>query len=247
MNQELPSLRAPATRSLSWFDTWIRAVTKPSVANFEEIARDPGASLGRAYLWVALASIISSLISTLVITLQGTFSSLMSEQMGEGVGGILFGSSIGTILCGVPILVIVGLIGFTIITGVIQLIAKLLGGVGTFTATAYVVSAIGFSLGIVTSLLTLLNIIPFLACLTAPILIALGIYGIALQVIAVKAVHQFGWGSAVISVLGLVILLAILGACVAAVVVAGLATLAPSIGNVFSNVLEGLVTPIPPY
>jgi hypothetical protein len=214
------------------------------VTTFEEISQDPGASLGRAYLWIALGSIISSFVSAIVVATQGTFNTLFSEEAGEGIGGIL-GSTFGTIVCGVPIGVIISLIGFTIMAGVIYLIAKLLGGVGTFTATAYVIAAIGFPLGIVTSLFTLLNVIPFLACLTAPLLILLAIYGIVLQVTAVKAVHQFGWGSAVISVLGLLILVFVIGACVAVVVVAGLAALAPSVGNVFSNVLEGLVTPVP--
>ncbi len=71
-----------------------------------------------------------------------------------------------------------------------------------------------------------------------------GIYGLVLNIMAVKAVHQLDWGRAIAS--SAVIWVGLL-CCVSVVIIAVLTLLGPSIGNVFSNIIENLATPTPAW
>ena len=42
--------------TMSLVETWIAAVTKPNEGTFAQIAAQPGATAGKAFLWVFLAS-----------------------------------------------------------------------------------------------------------------------------------------------------------------------------------------------
>jgi hypothetical protein len=54
-----------------------------------------------------------------------------------------------------------------------------------------------------------LNVIPFVALCTLPVLLLLGLYTLFLEVTAIKAVHPCGWGEAIAILLlpGLLILM----------------------------------------
>lgn len=222
---------APAQQSFT--DVWIRALTKPSIATYEDFLSRPGVSLGRAFTWVFICSFVGSMFAFLGIILSGNLSNLGLDQS----TGFTQGASLPFILfvCGVPLSAAFSIIGLVIVAGVSQLAARLLGGTGTFTELAYAFSAYLAPMSVLTSIL---GLIPFIKCLN----VILGIYGLVLNVIAVKAVHKFDWGRSVIASLAFVVVIVVIGACVAA---AFLALLGPVIGNVFSNVMQGLVTPIP--
>ena len=111
----------------------------------------------------------------------------------------------------------------------------LLGGTGTYAKLAYAFAAYLAPLTLVSSFI---SAIPLVNCLTLPI----AIYGIVLNVIAVKAVHQFGWGKALASS---VLVFAGILLVVAVGVIVILALLGPAIGTVFSNIVEGITTPVP--
>lgn len=73
---------------------------------------------------------------------------------------------------------------------------------------------------------------PLVNCLAFP----LGIYGLVLNAIAVKAVHQFSWGRALAASFAL---LAVALLCLLPVfVIVVLAILGPAIGNIFSNIVN---------
>jgi hypothetical protein len=128
-------------------------------------------------------------------------------------------------------------LGFVISTALIQWVAKLFGGIGTFDKLAYAFSSITVPYSIITSVLGLLGIIPFVGILTGLISFALLIYVIVLEVLAVKAVDRLDTGKAVGSVLlpGVVIFL-----LVCCCVVASVALLGPVIGNVFDSINQSL-------
>jgi len=129
-----------------------------------------------------------------------------------------------------PVVGIIAVLFFAIFVGITNLIARALGGTGTYSQLAYTVAAYSAPLSIIS---IVLSAIPVVGCLN----IVLGIYSLVLNVIAVKATHQFGWGQAIISSVVLWVLVFVL---VAVIVIVVLALLGPAIGNIFSNIVVNL-------
>jgi hypothetical protein len=142
----------------------------------------------------------------------------------------------------IPLIALVAVpLGYYIGVGLIHLSSKLLGarGVGSYTTLAYLGSLFYVPLGMVA---TLLSLIP---CLGALLSLAVGIYVIILWVRAIKVNYQFTTGRAVGAYFipaGVILVVVFLLAVVVAVIIA---LLAPSMGNIFSNIINGLGTPVP--
>jgi hypothetical protein len=77
---------------------------------------------------------------------------------------------------------------------------------------------------------SVLSPIPFVGACLGPLL---GIYGFVLNVMAVKAVHRFDWGRAILTSLSILIIVALLACCFAVLIAGGLAVLYPSIRESF--------------
>ena len=232
MEPAQPAAEMPAVQQ-SFTDVWIKALTQPSAATYEDFISRPGVTLGRAFSWVFACSFVGSIFGFLGIILSGNLSNLGLDQ----ANGLFQGASFPFLLfvCGVPLSAAFSIVGLVIVAGISQLVSRLLGGTGTFTQLAYAFAAYLAPMSIVTSIL---GLIPFVSCLNA----LLGIYGLVLNVIAVKAVHKFDYGRAVIASVAFVVVIIVIAACVAAIF---LALLGPVVGNVFSNVIQGLETPLP--
>lgn len=220
---------------MSLVDTWIAAFTKPKEETYARIAAQPSASSTKAFLWVFLASLLTSLVGT-VASLGGQFDTLrqflppeIARELPANVGPSI---GFGTVICGAPIGAIFAVLFFAIGTGLVQWVAKLFGGTGTFDKLAYTFSSIAVPYTIVTAVLTLLSIIPFVGILTGLVSFALWIYAIILGVLAVKAVDRLDTGRAAGAVLlpGLVIFL-----LVCCCIVIGASMLVPLIGNTFQG------------
>lgn len=208
------------------------AALQPSEANFVQIARDPNASAGRAYAWVAIAGAIGALLSAIIgfviNAAWGAINSGGDTNALAGVFGLTAFSGVWGVVCGVPLAAIGAVIGLTIVAGIPHLLALALGGRGTFTQMLYAVAAYVTPLTVINSVL---GAIPFIGLLVGLI----GIYMIVLNITAVKAVHELSWGKALIASLVVpFILFALIFACVAFVV---LVVLGPAIGTVFSNIV----------
>ncbi len=223
---------SPAAASLPWHQVWAKALT-PSEQSYQELISDPNATPTRAYTWVAVSSLIggalSVLLSGLFQLLFGAAASGSSEELGVAVGS---GASVLLIqlFCVVPVVVVFSVLGLMISAAIMQWIAGALGGTGTYAKLVY---AFGAYVAPLTLISGLIGAIPIVNCLAFP----LGIYGIVLNVTAIKAVNQFGWGKAVASSLIIVVGVLVFVACATIVL---LALLGPAIGNVFSNVIEGI-------
>jgi hypothetical protein len=129
-------------------------------------------------------------------------------------------------------------LGLMISAGLTQLIASALGGTGSYSKLVYAFATYSAPLAIISSIV---GSIPYVNYLAFP----LSIYGMVLNVIAVKAVNQFGWGKAIASswlILASILLVVVL---VAVMVIAILTLLGPIIGSVFSGIIQGLETPVP--
>jgi hypothetical protein len=205
-------------------------MTRPSDQTFFRISRAPNANVTTALLWVFLGSLVNFFLASLV---QGRVMTQMMQDSGiEGLpasgGGLL------TAICGAPIGALIQTVLFAAVVGIVQLLAKMFGGRGTFDQLAYALAAIVTPFYLVSGVLTLLSAIPFAVYCFGIVGFFLGIYVLVLEVMAVKGVNQFGWGQAIGSLLLPVFALV----CCISVVVAGfLSMLGPDILDTFNSIM----------
>ena len=226
---------------MSLIDTWIDAFIKPKEETYDRIVAQPGASASKAFLWVFVASLLTSLVS-LVASMGGQQMENLRQLLPPEIASQLpagadptFG--IGTVICGAPVGALFAVLGFAIGTALVQWVAKLFGGTGTFDKLAYAFSSITVPYSVVASILALLGLIPFVGILTGLISFAMSIYLIVLEVLAVKAVNRLDTGKAVGSVLLPGLVIALLICCC---VIAGFALLGPMLGDVFEGINQSL-------
>jgi len=231
---------APA---MTLMETWISAVTKPNEATFARIAAQPGATTGKALLWVFVASLITSFASLIAQAVgfgsrMGGFEQFLPPEVARELPtGIGSSFGFGTVICGTPVAAIFSVLGFAIAVALIQWVAKLFGGTGSFDKLAYAFSAITVPYSVVAAVLALLGIIPFVGILTGLVGFALGIYVIVLEVLAVKAVNGLDTGKAVGAILlpGVVIFLVI---CCCAIVVG--VVMGSTLGGIFDSINQSM-------
>ena len=225
--------------SMSMVQTWMAAITKPNEGTFAQIAAQPGASTSKAFLWVFVASLITSFASFIsqaagfgrqMETLRRFLPPEITRELPIGAAPS-FG--VGTVICGAPIGAVFAVLFFMIGVALIQWVAKLFGGTGSFDKLAYTFSAINVPYSVITAVLTLVGIIPFVGILTGLISLALFFYAIVLGVLAVKAVNGLDTVKAVGAVVlpGFVIFMVV---CCCAVI-AGVA-----MGSVFESINQSL-------
>jgi hypothetical protein len=247
MNDQMNAPVSPepyrSTGIAEWFSIWMTAVTKRSEQTYAMLAERPdAATTTRAFTWIFLAGTISALISGIlqaVLALAGFAPQVpgLADLFGSAQGGLAF--SLGISICFSPIAGILGVLFFAIGVGLIQWIAKMFGGVGTFTKLAYPMAAISVPFTLLSSVLTSFSSIPYLGICTGLISLGLGIYVLVLQVTAVKGVNHFGWGQA----LGSFFLPTLILLCCALLpigVIAAMRLLGPQIGNTFSTINNSL-------
>ena len=240
-NVPMTSGSADSAGFAGWLSTWMTAVTKPSEQTYAMLAEHPDArSNNRAFTWVFLGGTISALISGLlqaILELAGFPSQTPSlgQLFGGNAaqGGML---SLGIAICASPIAGALATLFFAIGVGIIQWVAKMFKGTGTFSQLAYTVAAISVPFSIVSSILTPFSAIQYVNICMGLLGIGLGIYGLVLQVMAVKAVNKFGWGEAA----GSVLLPGLLIGCCAVVVIVGMASLGVAVSDTFNSINQSL-------
>jgi len=229
--------------AMSMTDTWVSAVTKPNVNTFARIAAQPGATTSKALLWVFVASLVTSFATFIAqaINAGGQIGFLRQFLPPELARELPIGATpsigFGTVICGAPITAIFTVLFFAIWVALIQWVAKLFGGTGSFDKLAYTFSAIIVPFNIISAILTLIGIIPFVGILTGLISFALIFYAIVLEILAVQAVNKLDMVKAIGAVL-LPWLAIVLVVCCC--VIAGLGLMGPVIGNVFDSINQSL-------
>ena len=219
--------------AMSPVETWTKALTQPREEAYRSIVNDPGASLGKAVLWLAGFGFFGGLISGVFNAIFGgsamrQFNQLFSDygdfsfDLPAARGGFLgiISSSFGGLFGAV--------IGGLILVGLVQLISRAMGGTGTFEKLFYGYAAYAAPMLLVTGVV---GAIPFVNFCLSPLL---AIYGIVLAVMANKAAHGYDTGKAVIAVLAPGLLVFLLCCCV----IFGLsALLAPVFNETFSGLM----------
>jgi hypothetical protein len=209
---------------IPWHEVWMDVVTDPSRDTFRRILADPTADQARAYVWMAILGALIGGIQILFMQLILSKGPAYQELM--GFSGI-------TLICtllGAPISMVVSL---AFVAGIQHGVSSLLGGRGTFNDTAYCLGAIQAPVSVVMSLLGLIMLVFIagslpsietiqaadLASMLLPQLIfgavslAIGIYAIVLQVMALSVVQNIGSGKAFLAVFSPVLLGIALGLC----------------------------------
>jgi hypothetical protein len=239
--EQIPSnspVMQPASGAAGWLPTWIKAVTKPNEQTFIEITSSPEASSKTAFIWVFIAGTLSGLITGL-IQMALLAAGVQSQGFGQfsSAAGRGIGASLGIAICGAPVYGLLSVIGLAIGVAIMQWIAKLFGGTGSFEKLAYGLAAITVPVTLVTMFLTPLSAVPYLGICTGLLSAGIGLYALFLQITAVKAVNGFGWGPAIGTVLLPIVVIALVCGCIVGV---GMAILGPKIAEIFRQIQQGI-------
>jgi hypothetical protein len=195
------------------FPVWSKVLTKPSEKTFLEIIDHPEAKAKAAYIWVFIVGTLSGLINSVtqfIVGLAGLQQTMPEFGQLPGSTGIVGAAGLIGALCGAPIAGLFSVLGFAIGVGIVHATARFFGGQGSFDKLAYAFGAIAAPLSVISALMIPFNAIPFVALCTLPVLLVLGLYGLFLNVTAIKAVHRCGWGEAAAALLLPAILLGLL-------------------------------------
>jgi hypothetical protein len=197
----------------------------------------PRASGSNTLIGIAIFAVISAIIAALSSLIGGgvQMAGMPAEYQDMFATGTTMGGLVMCSLCG-------GLFGtvvsFYLASGLVYLGSRILGGSGDFGTQTYLQSLFTVPIGIVTSILSLVYLVPVIGgCLGGLIGLALSIYAIILNVRALKVAHNLTTGKAIAAILipGLII-----GVIVACLLAGALVLLAPTIGEVFEDIVNNL-------
>lgn len=170
----------PPSPSYSFFDVWLTALTSGKEREYQALLLDPHATQGRAYEWMAYIGLLSGLLLPVAVLTNGVLNQPEFQQILGTVDPTMFLVILGG--TGAILSCISAVLGLMINGGVQFLIAKALGGGGTYTRTVY---ALGAYLAPITLISMIISVIPLVNCLS----IVISIYSIVLNVRALKAAH----------------------------------------------------------
>jgi Yip1 domain len=164
-----------ARLALPWPRIWLAAVARPTVATYQELARQPRVGSWDAWIWLVGSSFLSGALVSL--------------------GPVLVRARPASDL-GLPLAVftVLALLTWAIFMVCIQQISRLFKGAGEYPTLVYSFAAFHAPLMLLASGLSL---VPH----SRPGLVLLYIYWLMLYSIAVQAAHQLSWMKAVGAVL----------------------------------------------
>ena len=176
----MTSHRSKTNRSTSidalsaWSKAWLAGFVKPSASTFRAAAEPPWANSQLAFAVVLVAGVVT------------TVAGLLSATLHPGTPALLWANSPSS-LRGVLLQFLAYPASFLIDVAVMQLIARILGGRGTFSQLSFLLAVYSIPIGVV-SFLVLAGAGP--SFLIFPILCLLPLYSFALRYVAVRAVHR---------------------------------------------------------
>jgi hypothetical protein len=214
---------------------WLK-VTQMTEAFFAEEA--PRASQGGTLVSILVYAIVDAILTALSALIGGGLQALsqLPEFGRQPELGATYGAGVGSVvLCSACVGLIAVPISFYLNNALNYLGARVLGGTGNFSTQAYLMSLFAVPLGMVGGLASL---VPYAGACVASLI---GIYVIFLTVRLNKTVHQLTTGRAIVAALWPLLLIPL----VACAVIGVLLVLGPVVGNVFSNIVQNLETPMP--
>ncbi|HIE24514.1 MAG TPA: YIP1 family protein [Anaerolineales bacterium] len=205
----------PPGAEMTMIETFIAAFTKPKVETFVQIAAQPSATMGKGFLWAFVSALILFFLTSIAQLFSANspmdaFRELLPPEIGHQIPASVESSmGFGTLICGAPIGAIISVLFFVISVALVQWVAKLFGGTGSFEKLFYTFAVIFLPVAVISGGLTLLSAIPVVGLCFGVASLGLSIYSLVLHVLAVQAVNDLDTGKAVGSVLlpGLVVFL----------------------------------------
>jgi len=189
------------------YQTWVNVLIRPGEQTFIDEHNKPQAKLSTAIIWIVVAAVIvailaifRALISAAIFSGPGLFEQLaaqldlppeVAQQMAQQAqAGVV--SSVFVGFCSSLILIP---LSFLIGSGIYWLIAKLLGGTGSYEAQTYLFATFTAPLMIVSGIITLIPVAG--GCLA----FFISIYQLVLTYFALKVSHDFTSGRAIVTLL----------------------------------------------
>lgn len=212
---------------------WLKVIQMTEDFFAQEAPRANGSNTLISVLILAVVTAVFSAITALIsIGMQQVMGMSTFDQdtfvvgMGGAITGSLCGGLLGTVL------------GFYLNNGLTYLGARMFGGSGDYGSQTYLQSLFFVPIGIVTSAVVLVSVIPIAGpCIVVVVALALAIYSIVLNVRAIKVVHNLTTGKAVAAIFvpGLIV-----GVIVVCLLIVVLTLLGPVIGEIFEEVIYNL-------
>ena len=161
----------------TWVGIWLAAVTRPSVATYQELARHPQVGSSDAWIWLLGSSLLSGLF--------------MAVASAHGRPGAAMDFSLAL---AVAVFALIAVLSWASFAAFIQGIARLMKGGGNYQSLIFVFAAFNAPLILLGSGLSLVP-------RGGAILMVLYLYWLALYSVAVRAAHQLSWMKAAGAVL----------------------------------------------
>jgi hypothetical protein len=200
------------------FQTWMNVLTHPNEQTFIDEGSKPQATLSTAIIWIVIAAVIFAIFSIFRVLISaaigvgpGIFGELvrlldlppevaaqLTQQAQAGVVSGIIGDFCGALI-GLPLAFLIG-------SGFYWLVARLLGGTGSYEQQTYLLGTFTAPLMIVNGIL---SIIPIAGGCIA---LLISIYTLVLTYFALKVSHAFTSGKAIATLL-IPLLIGILLAC----------------------------------
>jgi hypothetical protein len=202
------------------FQTWMNVLTHPNEQTFIDESNKPQAKLSTAIIWIVIAAVIVAIFSIFRVLISaaigggpGIFEQVllqldlppevaeqMMQQAQASVVSSIFAGFCGALI-GVPLSFLIG-------SGFYWLVAKLLGGTGSYEGQTYLLGTFTAPLMIVNGVI---SIIPIAGGCIA---FLISIYTLVLTYFALKVSHDFTSGKAIVTLLIPVLIGVLLACCI---------------------------------
>lgn len=190
-----PERKAPR-RSYRFYEVWWSALTVQNVGAYAELLDDPEAGAGRAIEWQIYTNFVIFSLRGLVEFFQPEdFLDRIDFQQILDIFPMLNSSNSRIVLLVTTIIqgVLFGVFGLLLNGAIQNFLARLFGGKGNFSRTAYALSAYLIPISIITAVMSYIPMVNWLY-------IGVIIYAFVLNVRAVQAAHGLNGGRATIIV-----------------------------------------------
>lgn len=197
------------------FKVWMRAVTRPVVATYQELLeKEPNPSLSTALLLVLVAGAMSAVLAGVVILIA------------ENGDGFYIRVLLTELLCVAVMVPIIVVMAFLIASGAFFAAAKVFGGEGTFDQQSYLLAAAYAPMSI------LMGGLLYLPCVGPWLSLICSLYTVRLVSLALQAAHHFSARKALLCVLAPLFL--IVSSLICFIVI--LLLIGPEVGNVYTDI-----------
>ena len=200
--------------------TWIKAVTSPNPSFAEGEQSNPQATWTPALVWMVIAGLVAAVTGFIALQMgAGAMTAMVpmfldsvpdmtAEARAQVEAALMQQTSLFAFGMGAFGSVVSVPIGFFIGTGISFILARLLGGQGSFSRYAYITAAFAAPLSILSSII---GMIPVVSCLA----IGVSIYQIILSYHATMVEMRLSSGKALLVVLLPLIVLILIFSCLA--------------------------------